>query len=82
MSERTEAIRESVAVTKSVRATIFDDKVRECGRIEVQGGTIRVNLDYLPSIIDEQAAADFLGEIVGEAVSACYLRNSDAFESI
>ncbi len=75
-----EAIKKTMAVRRETTACVFDDKVKEMGRIKVANGTITVNLDYVPSMISEEATASFLADAIRVAIRECFFADPAAFE--
>ena len=75
-----EAIAGSLVVTKTVSCRLYDDKVRDMGRMDVSNGEIKVKLDYLPMLISQEAVRSFVLREVGLAVEACFNAMPEAFD--
>ena len=73
------AISGTVKVAKSVSCNIFDDKVRDMGTVTVERGCITVKIDYLPSLINDEAMALHLSDSIAVAIRHCYAGMPDAF---
>lgn len=75
-----DAISRTVRVVDEVTATIFDDKVKEMGRVRVTKGKITIELDHTPSMITDDARRDILFDSIRLGLEACWKARSSAFD--
>ena len=74
------AIAGTVKVAKSVSCSIFDDKIQDMGAVTVERGSVTVKIDYLPSLMSNEAMACHLSDAIALAVRQCYAHMPDAFD--
>jgi hypothetical protein len=75
-----EAIGRSLLAKNTVSASIFDDKVKVMGFVEIEKGKIKITLDYVPSMITDEARRDFVVDAIALSLKACFDKNPDAFD--
>jgi len=75
-----EAIEPTVRVRNEVSCSIFSDKVKDMGSIKVERGRIEIKLDYLPSLIGDDAQRDFVFDAIRLGLEACWKARPEAFD--
>lgn len=75
-----EAIEPTVRVRNEVGCTIFSDKVKDMGSIKVERGRIEIKLDYLPSMITDEARRDMVLDSIRLGLEACWKARAEAFD--
>lgn len=75
-----EAISRSLLAKNAVSASIFDDKVKVMGFVEIEKGKIKITLDYLPGMITSDAQRDFVVDAIGLSLKACFDKSPSAFD--
>ena len=78
--QHVEAVRPTIRVKNEVCASIFSDKVKEMGSLVASKGTITIKLDYLPSMVTDEAQAQFVADSIGIAIKEAMLAHLDAFD--
>lgn len=78
--QHVEAIGKTIQAKNEVSAGIFDDKVRPMGFITVAKGKINIKLDYVPSMISQEAQRDFVVEAIALSLKACFDANPATFD--
>lgn len=74
-----EAIAKTMRKNRDVSCGVFDDKIRDMGRVTVAKGKIDIELNYLPGMVSEGATRDFLVDAIGLALKACYDADPESF---
>lgn len=74
------AIAETICSTKQVTASVFSDKIKEMGTVKVTGGVITIRLDYLPGMVSQESARDFLADAISLSIKACFDAMPESFE--
>ena len=75
-----DSIRNTLVIQRRVSCSIFDDKVRDIGTLEVSSGQIVIRLDDIPHLIDNEATGAFLGQSISVAIEETYNADPGAFE--
>jgi hypothetical protein len=78
--QHVEAIARTVQSKNQVSASVFDDKVKEMGRVTVEQGQIKIALEYVPGMMTSIGTRDFLVDAISLSLKACYDKNPDAFD--
>ena len=74
-----EAVKPTVKVNNSVSCCVCDDKVKKMGRVEVQGGKIVIELDYLPGLLSSEEEGKFIADSISVAIRECFSANPESF---
>ena len=74
------AISGTVKVAKPVSCIIFGGKIRAMGTVTVDRGCVTAKIDYLPSLMNDEAMAVHLSNSVALARRRCYAGMPDVFD--
>lgn len=78
--QHNQAIQPTVKVKESVSCAIFDDKVREAGRINVENGFITIKLDHGFHLATEKDTKAFLIESISLGLEQCFNARPESFD--
>ncbi len=76
-----EAIRRTVKAKNEITASIFDDKIRKMGTVNVQNGVITIQLDYVPHMTEDFTSI-FLTDSISVALRECFNVAPDTFNKV
>ena len=78
---RHDALTDSIRVSApSIAINLFDDKVRHCGVLEACSGKVEINIDYLPTMVDQNSTREMLVQMISEAVDTAFIRTPEVFD--